>query len=156
MVLFIIGMLNMLTQPFSGFVQTPFVLCRLFRKPEEKADIVKYDEVDHTGSSPTTTKSSPDDISSDVMQETPMTDMQVGNQSEGIKRWLTDESDNITPNTHMPVDTSSISYMASDVEEDHVQEGTGTEVRQVISFTMHKLFIGINLFSGLNNQEVNC
>ncbi|XP_040986340.1 protein NTM1-like 9 [Juglans microcarpa x Juglans regia] len=110
--------------------QAPFVLCRLFRKPEEKADIVKYDEVDHTGSSPTTTKSSPDDISSDVVQETPMSDMQVGNQSEGIKRWLTDELDNITPTAHMPVDTSSISYMASDVEEDHVQEGTGIEVHQ--------------------------
>ncbi|KAG6688106.1 hypothetical protein I3842_11G107300 [Carya illinoinensis] len=110
--------------------QAPFVLCRLFRKPEEKADIVKYDEVDNTGSSPTTTKSSPDDLSSDVVQETPMSDVQVGNQSEGIKRWLTDELDNITPNAHMPVDTSSISYMASDVEEDHVQEGTGIEVHQ--------------------------
>ncbi|KAG2680601.1 hypothetical protein I3760_11G105800 [Carya illinoinensis] len=110
--------------------QAPFVLCRLFRKPEEKADIVKYDEVDNTGSSPTTTKSSPDDLSSDVVQETPMSDVQVGNQSEGIKRWLTDELDNITSNAHMPVDTSSISYMASDVEEDHVQEGTGIEVHQ--------------------------
>ncbi|KAG2680602.1 hypothetical protein I3760_11G105800 [Carya illinoinensis] len=59
-----------------------------------------------------------------------MSDVQVGNQSEGIKRWLTDELDNITSNAHMPVDTSSISYMASDVEEDHVQEGTGIEVHQ--------------------------
>lgn len=103
-------------------MQSPFVLSRLFRKPEEKAEIVKYDEVEHTGSSPTTTKSSPDDISSDLVQETPTSDMQVGNQSEGIKRWLTD--------------TGSISYnsyMASDVEEDHVPEGNGVEVRQVRS-----------------------
>jgi hypothetical protein len=116
-------------------MQSPFVLCRLFRKQEEKADVSKYDEVENTGSSPTATRSSPDDTSSDLAQATPM---QVGDQSEGIKRWLTDKSDNMTPNALLPVETSSISYnscMASDVEEDHVLEGNGIEVRECIIFS---------------------
>lgn len=37
-------------------MQSPFVLCRLFRKQEEKADVSKYDEVENTGSSPTATE----------------------------------------------------------------------------------------------------
>lgn len=121
-------------------MQSPFVLCRLFRKQEEKADVSKYDEVENTGSSPTATRSPPDDASSDLVQATPTSGMQVGDQSEGIKRWLTDKSDNMTPTTLLPVDTSSISYnscMASDAEEDHVLEGTGIEVREVDSINFH-------------------
>ncbi|XP_062145114.1 uncharacterized protein LOC133852384 isoform X2 [Alnus glutinosa] len=37
-------------------LESPFVLCRLFRKQEEKADVSKYDEVENTGSSPTATE----------------------------------------------------------------------------------------------------
>jgi hypothetical protein len=131
-------------------VQSPYVLCRLFRKQEDKADVSKYDEVENTGSSPTATRSSPDDASSDLVQATPTSGIQVGDQSEGIKRWLTDKSDNMTPTALLPVDTSSISYnscMASDAEEDHVPEGTGIEVREVDSINFHAekfLFFGIS------------
>ncbi|KAK9274973.1 hypothetical protein L1049_022230 [Liquidambar formosana] len=113
------------TRPGQG----AFVLCRLFRKTEEKTDVQKYDEVEPTGLSPTATKSSPDDTSSDLGQETVEVDMQVGKQPEGIKRWLTDKSDNMTPNSLVLVE-SCCNSVASDVE-DHVTEETPTEVYPV-------------------------
>ncbi|KAM2228042.1 hypothetical protein ACFXTI_014784 [Malus domestica] len=103
--------------------QGAFVLCRLFHKPEEKADEPKHDEVEQTGLSPTTTKSSPDE-SSDIVQETATSEMQGEKQSEGIMRWLTDKSDKVTPDAfcQLPVD----SFMASDME-DHGAVETGIQ-----------------------------
>ncbi|KAL5551453.1 hypothetical protein UlMin_001629 [Ulmus minor] len=92
---------------FEGF--------RLFHKPEEKPDAPKADVLDQTGLSPTATKFSPDDTSSDLLQEAETSDLQDGDQSEGIKRWLTDNSDNMTPTAQVPVESCSNSYMASDV-----------------------------------------
>ncbi|XP_050151836.1 NAC domain-containing protein 14-like [Malus sylvestris] len=97
----------------TGPGQGAFVLCRLFHKPEEKADVPKYDEVEQTGLSPTTTKSSPDE-SSDIIQETATSEIQGENQAEGIMRWLTDNSDNVTPDALPPLPDI---FMASDVED---------------------------------------
>ncbi|KAA8526057.1 hypothetical protein F0562_007843 [Nyssa sinensis] len=101
--------------------QGAFVLCRLFRKADEKADVLKYDEVDPTGLSPTTTKSSPDNTPSEPFQETSILDLHVRTQPEGFNTWLTEKSDNTTPNSLVPVVSCS-----SDAE-DH-SEGTTTEV----------------------------
>ena len=111
-------------------MQAAFVLFRLFNKPEEKSPVSKYDEVDPTGLSPTTTKSSPDDTLSDVvqLQEKATSVMPVRSQSEGIKRWLTGKSDNMTPNALVPAETSSNSYVPSDVD-DHVPEEDALKVR---------------------------
>ncbi|CAN1779401.1 Protein NTM1-like 9, partial [Linum perenne] len=96
----------------TGPGQAAFVLFRLFRKPEEKVDVVKYDEVEQTGFSPTTTKSSPDEATSDLVQETATSGMRVG-----------------TPTTALvPADSSCNSHMNSDVE-DHVTELTAEEVK---------------------------
>ncbi|KAJ6332641.1 hypothetical protein OIU77_008664 [Salix suchowensis] len=54
----------------TGPGQGAFVLSRLFRKPEERSSVVKYDEIEQNGYSPTAAKSSPDDASSDLVQET--------------------------------------------------------------------------------------
>ena len=91
-------------------LQCAFVLCRLFHKPEEKAEVLKYDEVDQPGLSPTT---SPDEASSDVVQESTTPDMKGGKESEGISRW-NGSFDHMIPDTVTmpPID----SYMASDVE----------------------------------------
>lgn len=94
----------------SLWLQCAYVLCRLFHKPEEKAEVLKNDEVDQPGLSPTT---SPDETSSDVVQESPTPDMKGGKESEGISKW-NDSFDHMTPDTVTmpPID----SYMASDVE----------------------------------------
>ncbi|GMH29881.1 hypothetical protein Nepgr_031724 [Nepenthes gracilis] len=44
-----------------------FVLCQLFNKPEEKTAFLKYDEGDPIGLSPATTRSSPQDTSSELL-----------------------------------------------------------------------------------------
>ncbi|XAR70082.1 hypothetical protein NMG60_11026829 [Bertholletia excelsa] len=101
--------------------QGAFVLCRLFWKSDEKADILKYDEVEPTGLSPTN-KSSPEDTSSDAFQETTMVDVQVKKQSEGTTRWAVDKPDNIRPSGIVPVESC-----VSDVD-DHSAEEAATEV----------------------------
>ncbi|CAL1373737.1 unnamed protein product [Linum trigynum] len=104
--------------------QSPFVLCRLFRKSEEKINVVKYDEVEQTGYSPTTTKSSPEDTSSDVVQETATSFFRVGKQSDA-------SCDNMTPTALVPATDSSCnnSLMNSDVEDHgadtNAEEGNG-------------------------------
>uniref|UniRef100_A0A7N1A0X6 NAC domain-containing protein n=1 Tax=Kalanchoe fedtschenkoi TaxID=63787 RepID=A0A7N1A0X6_KALFE len=101
----------------TGPGQGAFVLCRLFRKSDERNDVPKYDEVDHTGSSPATTRSSPDDTSSDIVQEAGAPETK---QPEGIRRWLTDKADKMTDSFAGPVD-SCCSNLASD-SEDHAVE----------------------------------
>ena len=97
-------------------VQGAFVLCRLFHKLGEKNDIVKYDEVEQTGYSPTMTKSSPDETSSDLLQETVSYEMQA------------QKPDNIMQNSQVTGDSSCNSHMTSDAE-DHAAEETVVEVR---------------------------
>ncbi|KAI5605967.1 hypothetical protein BDE02_01G388600 [Populus trichocarpa] len=109
----------------TGPGQVAFVLFRLFRKPEERTNGVKYDEIEQIGYSPTAAKSSPDNASSDLVQETATSDMHSGKQSEDIKMWLT-ESDNVTANSVGPVDICSNRHATSDIE-DQVPEATAVE-----------------------------
>lgn len=108
--------------------QAAFVLCRLFRKPEEKVDVLKYDEVEQT-ESPDTNKSSLDDTSSDLVQETAM-------------------SDYVTPNAVLPVESCGNSHITSDVE-DHSTEGTVLEEYQVPGEIL-------NQFDMPSNAQIDC
>ncbi|KAF8028083.1 hypothetical protein BT93_E0869 [Corymbia citriodora subsp. variegata] len=114
----------------TGPGQGAYVLCRLFRKAEEKPEVVKYDEVEQTGLSPTA-KSSPDETLSDAVPETPVSNVLVKSQSDGIKRWLTDQLDEMTPNAQMPVGSCCNSYITSDVEDGNT-DGTPSEVHPLI------------------------
>lgn len=108
--------------------QAAFVLCRLFRKPEEKVGVLKYDEVEQT-ESPDTNKSSPDDTSSDLVQETAI-------------------SDCVTPNAVLPVESCGNSHMTSDVE-DHSTDGTVLEEYQVPGENL-------NQFDLPSNGQIDC
>lgn len=110
-------------------VQEPFVLCRLFRKPEEKSDAPKLDEANQSGSPSTLTKSSPDDTLSDLRPETAMSDMLVGEEPEVIYRWSPEKSDTMTPSAPGPVESASNSNMASDVEDHSTDQDTPKGVR---------------------------
>ncbi|XP_043715672.1 protein NTM1-like 9 isoform X2 [Telopea speciosissima] len=109
--------------------QGAFVLCRLFRKHDDRVEISNCDEIEPTGSSPTATKSSPDETPSSLalIQATSESDMQVGKQPAGIERWLADNADNITSEALVPAESNCTSNMASDME-DHDQDGATTEV----------------------------
>ncbi|TYI52823.1 hypothetical protein E1A91_D12G275900v1 [Gossypium mustelinum] len=95
--------------------QSAFVLCRLFHKVEERNDIVKYDEVEQTGYSPAMIKSSPDDTSSDLLQDTVSSDTQA------------QKPDNLMQNDQITGDTSSCnSHMTSNADY-HATEETMME-----------------------------
>ncbi|KAF2290258.1 hypothetical protein GH714_005674 [Hevea brasiliensis] len=94
--------------------QGAFVLCRLFRKPEEKTDIVKYDEVDQTGYSPTTSKSSPDDNTSDLVQESATSAIQARKPSEDVE----DHAAEMTAMVHPPVEENSHLFVPTSGEID--------------------------------------
>ncbi|XP_007039299.2 PREDICTED: protein NTM1-like 9 [Theobroma cacao] len=98
----------------TGPGQGAFVLCRLFHKLEEKNDTVKYEEVEQTGYSPTMTKSSRDDTSSDLLQDTVSSDTQA------------QKPDNVMQNGQVTGDSSCNSHMTSDAE-DHATEETAVE-----------------------------
>ncbi|XP_050228079.1 protein NTM1-like 9 [Mercurialis annua] len=116
--------------------QDAFVLCRLFRKPEEKFDSVKFGEAEQIGYSPTTSKSSPDDTSSDLVQGTETSAMRVGKQSECITSWPMDESDNVTSGSVAAVPLNSCCNSHSDVE-DHSTEATTMRVYPPLGKKLH-------------------
>lgn len=102
-------------QSIFCIVQGDYVLFRLFRKPEEKTGVQKYDEVEQTGLSPT--KSSPDETSSNLVQEPATSDTQVEEEIEGIKRWKTDKSEDLTADAFLSVESCCNSYEASNIED---------------------------------------
>ncbi|KAJ4851176.1 hypothetical protein Tsubulata_000465 [Turnera subulata] len=117
--------------------QNAFVLCRLFRKPEEKMDdALKYDQVDHTGYSNSATRSSPDDTSSELVQETTTPDLHFPNHPQAIDNWFADKSTNATPNAVVPVDSSGNSHITSDVE-DLVPEVSAPEAFPLLEGNSH-------------------
>ncbi|GMJ06312.1 hypothetical protein HRI_004300400 [Hibiscus trionum] len=91
--------------------QAAFVLCRLFHKVEERSDTVKYDELEQTGYSLAMIKSSPDDASSDLLQDT------VSSETQAQK------PDNLVQNDHVTGDTSSCnSHMTSNADYHATEE----------------------------------
>lgn len=110
----------------TGSGQAAYVLCHLFHKLDEKADSSKYDEVEPSGSSPNTIKSTPDDTSSDLFQEPLIMDMQVSKQPAGIGRWLTDKLDDVTSNSLLHVESCTSGA------EDHLTKAAIREVYPII------------------------
>lgn len=101
----------------------------MFWKQNERLDNPKYDEVEPTGLSPVITKSSPDDTSSDLVQETEMSDTPTGGESENTDRWLNDKLDSMTPTAHVPVESSCNGYIPSDMEDPVAEVEQVSEVR---------------------------
>lgn len=102
-------------------LQVDYVLCRLFHKADERLE--KCNEVEHTGSVPSTDKSSPDDASPDVFREPAMLDVQIVKDPGDVKKWWTDQADSLTPTNLVPVESCASDGI------DHSGEETAIEVR---------------------------
>lgn len=111
---------------FFPLLQGDYVLCRLFHKADERLDNSKCIEVEHTGSVPSTDKSSPDDVSSDVFREPAMLDMQMVKEPEDVKKGWKDQTDCLIPTILAPPES-----FASD-GIDHSEEETAMEVTDEI------------------------
>uniref|UniRef100_A0A2P2KC35 NAC domain-containing protein n=1 Tax=Rhizophora mucronata TaxID=61149 RepID=A0A2P2KC35_RHIMU len=100
--------------------QGAFVLCRLFRKPEDKTEVAKCDEGEKNEYSPVIAKVSPKDSSSDIVLET-SSDIPVIKQSEGLNRCLNDNTDNMTSAAVVTAHCCGSGRMTDNVE-DHPAE----------------------------------
>ncbi|KAK4434815.1 NAC domain-containing protein 14 [Sesamum alatum] len=108
----------------SGPGQGDYVLCRLFHKADEKLDNSKYDEVEPTGSSPSTNKSSPEEASSsDLFTEPAVLGTEILKEPEDVKMRWNDEADT-TPAILTPKEIRE-SNIAN-----HSGEKTDREVRE--------------------------
>lgn len=118
-------------------LQGDYVLCRLFHKADEKLDNLKYNEVEHSGSLPSPNKSSPDDVSLDLVREPAMMDMQMAKEQEDIKKWWTDHADCLTP-----TNLAHVESCASD-GIDHSGEETPMEVRDEYLNSCWPIFLSL-------------
>ncbi|KAK8477856.1 hypothetical protein V6N13_060317 [Hibiscus sabdariffa] len=126
----------------TGPGQSAFVLCKLFHKPEERNDIGKDDEVEQPGYSPAMTKSSPDDTSSDLLQDT------VSSETQAQK------PDNLMCISQVTGESSCNSHMTSDAEDNAVEENMVEKFLQVDNSNLYEPNIGEidnKVFSPMNS-----
>lgn len=81
--------------------QGDYVLCRLFHKVDEKLE--KCDDVEHTRLSPSTNKSSPDEVSSDMLGDPALIDVKTIKKPEDMSMWWTDQANYLIPLNQVPV-----------------------------------------------------
>ncbi|XP_024008494.1 NAC domain-containing protein 14 isoform X2 [Eutrema salsugineum] len=81
----------------TGPGQNPYVLCRLFHKPNDSCDVANCDEVENVNSTPTATRCSPDDTSSDMVQETATSHVHAQNKSDDTANCPSDKGSDVKP-----------------------------------------------------------
>ncbi|KAJ0968585.1 hypothetical protein J5N97_025502 [Dioscorea zingiberensis] len=116
---------------FESGDQGGFVLCRLFRKPEERSPSSNVDEMKINGVSPSPPRSSPEEtqlevdasvqLATPLNQKLPVSDLQgitqplpIEKQSSGIERWLADKADHTPVYTVKPENGNCYSNVSHD------------------------------------------
>lgn len=74
--------------------QSPYVLCRLFHKP---SDVANCDEVENVNATPTTTRCSREDNSSEMVQETATSRVHAQNISDDTEMCPSDKGSDVKP-----------------------------------------------------------
>ncbi|CAD5314348.1 unnamed protein product [Arabidopsis thaliana] len=76
-------------------LSNPYVLCRLFHKPSDSCDPAHCEEIEKVNFTPTTTtRCSPDDTSSEMVQETATSGVHALDRSDDTERCLSDKGNN--------------------------------------------------------------
>uniref|UniRef100_A0A1J3J9E1 NAC domain-containing protein 86 n=1 Tax=Noccaea caerulescens TaxID=107243 RepID=A0A1J3J9E1_NOCCA len=105
----------------TGPGQNPYVLCRLFHKPNDICGNANCDEIENVNSTPTTTRCSPDDTSSEMVQETATSHAHALNTPDDAERCPSDKGSDVKPDDH-PVmnNTSSVNHVETSLANDRV------------------------------------
>ncbi|XP_010529684.1 PREDICTED: NAC domain-containing protein 14 [Tarenaya hassleriana] len=82
----------------NGPGQNPYVLCRLFHKPSDSCGTANCDELENAKSTPTSTKSIPDDTSSEMVQETATSRSQASKETDDTEKSPSGKYDDVKPN----------------------------------------------------------
>ncbi|XP_010533527.1 PREDICTED: protein NTM1-like 9 [Tarenaya hassleriana] len=106
--------------------QSPFVLCRLFHKPEDRVNGVKSDETERIGSTPSTSKSLPDEASSDLVQETATSDFAIEKPLNDSK-WFSGKCDEANADSMLTDGRYDYGHMNSEDTEDYMAHETLVE-----------------------------
>ncbi|EOA39856.1 hypothetical protein CARUB_v10008529mg [Capsella rubella] len=102
----------------TGAGQNPYVLCRLFHKPSDSCDIANCDGIENVNTTPTTTRCSPDDTSSEMVQETATSRVHALNRSDDTERCLSDKSNDVKPDVSVINNNTSINHAESSRAKD--------------------------------------
>ncbi|KAL1208400.1 NAC domain-containing protein 14 [Cardamine amara subsp. amara] len=94
----------------TGPGQNPYVLCRLFHKPSDSCGNANCEEIENVNSTPTTTttRCSPDDTSSEMVQETATSRVDALKRSDdNEKKCLSDKGNDVKPDVSLVNNTSA-------------------------------------------------
>lgn len=109
--------------------QNPYVLCRLFHKPSDSCDAANCEEIENVNSTPTTTttRCSPDDTSSEMVQETASSSVHALNRSDDTEKCSSDMGNDVKPDVSL-VNNTSVNHAETLRARDRVLGKTVVEV----------------------------
>ncbi|VVB11843.1 unnamed protein product [Arabis nemorensis] len=115
----------------TGPGQNPYVLCRLFHKPSDSCDTANCDEIENVDSTPTTARCSPDDTSSEMVQEAATSRVHTLNKSDDTEKCSSDKGSDVKP--YDPVSNStSVSHAGTSRAKDGVLGKTLVEENPLV------------------------
>lgn len=115
--------------------QNPYVLCRLFHKPSDSCDTANCEEIENVIPTPTTTRCSPDDTSSEMVQETATSRVHALNRSDDTERCLSDKSNDVKPDVSV-INNTSVNHAETSRAKDRVLGKTIVEVLRIFRLVL--------------------
>ncbi|CAH2035083.1 unnamed protein product [Thlaspi arvense] len=104
----------------TGPGQNPYVLCRLFHKPSDSCDVANCDEIENVNSTPTTTRFSPDENSSEMVQETATSRVYAQNRPDDAERCPSDKGSDVRPEDPVVKTEKSANHAETSRDRDRV------------------------------------
>ncbi|CAL9217187.1 unnamed protein product [Arabidopsis halleri] len=104
----------------TGPGQNPYVLCRLFHKPSDSCDPANCEDIENVNSTPTTTRCSPDDTSSEMVQETATSGVHAVDRSDDTERCLSDKGTNDVKPDVSVINKTSVNHAETSLAKDRV------------------------------------
>lgn len=102
-------------------------MCRLFHKPSDSCATANCDEIENVNSTPTTARCSPDDTSSEMVQETATSRVHTLNKSDDTERCSNDMGSDVKPYDPV-INNTSVSHAGTSHTKDCVFGKTPVEV----------------------------